>query len=157
MATIDDLHASAPLWDSMGSTMLLAHSDYAQDWRANFIVSVTTVRAVGHVLHKVDCRRYPQISDLVAARFERWKMGEGDDELFVHFIEEARNMVLKTYSFPANESVVFKTESTGELSSDDPSIDRVVDGYFEGSSVVGLLQASHDWWRRELTEIAAHI
>src|SRR5690349_17857149 len=127
----------------MNATFSLCHADHSQDWRAEFIVAITTLRAVGHVLHKVDCKRYPEIAQHVQVRFQRWKLGKGDDELFVHFIEDARNMLLKTYQFPSDETTVFKTDLSGELSSTDPDLDRVVSGYFRGSSVIGLLQHSH--------------
>jgi hypothetical protein len=90
----------------------------------------------------------------VEERFQRWKRGEGDDELFVHFIEDNRNLLLKTYRFPGDEAVVFKSTSSGEFAREDPDPDLVEGGYFGGSSIIGLLQHSHKWWMRELSEIA---
>jgi hypothetical protein len=141
----------------MNATFSLYCADHSQNWRSEYIVAITTLRAVGHVLHKVDCIRHPEISPIVEDRFQRWKNGNGDDELFVYFIEDARNMLLKTYQFPSDENVIFKTDLSGEFSSDDPDPDIVTDGYFQGSSVIGLLQHSHKWWQRELTEISGYI
>ncbi|MDQ6436946.1 hypothetical protein RB623_23085 [Mesorhizobium sp. LHD-90] len=156
-ANIQLLRAAIPLDDSMNATFSLCHADHSQNWRAEFVVAITTLRAVGHVLHKVDCKRYPEITRCVQGRFKRWKLGKGEDELFVHFIEDTRNLLLKTYEFPSDEATVFKTDSSGELSPSDPDLDLVVSGYFKGCSVIGLLQHSHKWWIRELTEIASYI
>lgn len=157
MTRINLLRASIPLSDSMNATFSLCHAEHSQNWRAEFIVAITTLRTVGHVLHKVDCKIYPEIAPTVNDRFRRWKQGKGDDELFVHFIENARNLLLKTYAFPSDEGAVFKTDSSGELAPGDPDPDRVASGYFCGSSVIGLLQHSHNWWQRELAEIAEFI
>jgi hypothetical protein len=115
MAKFDVLRASLPLSDSMNATFSLCYADHSQNWRAEFIVAITTLRAVGHVLQKVDCKRFPEITLTVQERFARWKLGEGDDELFVHFIEDARNLLLKTYRFPGNEAATFKVGSSGEF------------------------------------------
>lgn len=157
MTKIHTLRAFVPLIDSMNATHSLCCADHSQNWRAEFIVAITTLRAVGHVLHKVDCLRFPEIAPEVEDRFRRWKKGEGDDALFVHFIEDARNLLLKTYAFPGDEAAVFKTDVSGEFSRDDPDPNRVTSGYFEGSSVIALLQHSHNWWQSELSDIAQHI
>lgn len=151
MSKVDLLRAKRALADSQNATFTMQHSDYSVDWRFMYIVSVTTLRAVGHVLHKVDCRNFSEISGSVDARSLRWKRGEGDDDLFVHFIEDARNVLLKTYGLTSDDSIVFDED---ELTSNDVDIDRVMHGHFEGQDVIGLLQASHRWWERELTEIA---
>ena len=157
MGKIELLRAQAPLIDSMNATHSLYCADHSQNWRAEYIVAITTVRAVGHVLHKVDCEIHPEIIPIVKDRFQRWKLGNGDDELFVYFIEEARNMLLKTYQFPGDEDAVFKIDSSGEFTSGDPDPDVVTEGYFRGCSVIGLLQHSHKWWQRELAEISEYI
>lgn len=66
-------------------------------------------------------------------------------------------MLLKAYKFPGNKEIVFKTDLSGEFSPGDPDPNRVEGGYFHGCDVIGLLQHSHKWWLRELSEIAEAI
>lgn len=154
-SSLDKLRASLALSDSINATFSLRHADYAVNWRFDVIVAITTLRAVGHVLHKIDCRRYPLIFKEVETRFKRWKLGDGADAVFPHFIEDARNTLLKMYEFPAKDNTIFHDEEFGDFSQGRPDPDLIVRGPFSGCDIVELLNACHDWWRQELLEIAA--
>ncbi len=130
----------------------MLRSDYSIDWRHNLIVALTTLRATGHVLHKIDVQRFPELRAVVEGKYKRWKQGSGDDELFKYFINDSRNQLLKTYQFNTSDDLAFEQE---EIDSGD--IDVVTEGHFKGSDVVGLLQHSATWWMKELDEIATHI
>jgi hypothetical protein len=146
------LRAYLPYSDALGAMFSMRASDYSVDWRHNYIVALSTLRATGHVLHKVDTRRFPELRSVVADRFTRWRIGEGNDALFKHFIEDGRNQLLKTYSFTANDELAFFED---ELESGD--IDTINDGFFKGYNVVDILHHSADWWATELSEIAEEI
>ena len=152
--TEEKLRAYLPLSDSVNAAFSLRHADYAVNWRFDFIVAITCLRAVGHVLHKIDCQNFPEIKDEVSLRFDRWKLGVGDDTIFPHFIEDARNSLLKTYSFTSSDKVAFYDDEYGEFTDDFPHPDIVVSGPFEGEDVITLFYRAHDWWRRELNDIS---
>src|SRR5690242_14088814 len=67
-------------------------------WRVHWAGAVALIRAVGHVLHKVDgqCRRFQQTAD---SAFKSWKSDDPAHEIFREFIEAERNNILKTYRF----------------------------------------------------------
>ncbi|MDH5530828.1 MAG: hypothetical protein OEY05_12395 [Paracoccaceae bacterium] len=151
------LRASLPLSDSMNATFSLQGADYPVNWRFDFIVAITTLRVVGHVLHKVDCLMFPVIKPEVEARFLRWKRGQGDDVLFTDFIEESRNTLLKTYSFPSADTTAFDEDEFGCFIDEEMHPDVVQRGPFKGENVIGLLQHSHRWWQSELSDIAGFV
>ena len=113
------LRATLPLSDSVNATFSLRHADYAVNWRFDFIVAITTLRAVGHVLHKIDCKDHSFLKPEVDARWARWKRGVGKDIIFTEFIEKSRNALLKAYMFPSSEAAVFYEDEFGL----DPKID----------------------------------
>ena len=151
------LRASLPLSDSINATYSLRHADYAVNWRFDVIVAITTLRSVGHVLHKIDCRSFPSICEEVETRFKRWKLGEGDDAVFPHFIEDARNTLLKPYEFPAIDNAIFHEEEFGDFCQERPHPDLIARGPFSGCDIVEVLCACHNWWEHELSEIATLI
>lgn len=127
-------------------------SDYSVDWRHNYIVALSTLRATGHVLRKVDAVRFPEISGTVAAKYTRWKQGDGNDALFKYFIEDERNQLLKAYSFTARDDLAFFDD---ELENGD--IDIISKGFFKGYNVVDILHRAAAWWKVELSEVAEQI
>ncbi|MGB5868895.1 MAG: hypothetical protein WBH04_01740 [Albidovulum sp.] len=149
---VEYLRAYLPYCDAVGAMFSMRGSDYSVDWRHNYIVALSTLRATGHVLHKVDTLRFPELGPVVTDRFARWKKGEGDDALFKHFIEDGRNQLLKTYLFTANDELAFFED---ELESGD--IDIITEGFFKGYNVVDILHHCANWWATELSEIADEI
>lgn len=145
--------------------------------RVIYAASVTLLRSVGHVLHKVDCKRHPEISDEVAIRFKRWKRGELKDQIFTEFIEKERNLILKEYApnwNPDNEVkckfrmpylASGRSEKSKQLSEAiharlaDKTFSAIVmpDGPFAGMGFDELLTKAMRWWGRELSEIESHL
>ena len=68
-----------------------------QRFRVYWAASLSLLRAVGHVLQKVDAETSPEVREAVDQAWKRW----GDDRdvhaLFWEFIEGERNLVLKKY------------------------------------------------------------
>lgn len=145
--------------------------------RVIYVAAVSLLRSVGHVLHKVDCRSFPEIRLEVDQRFRRWKRGEGKDLIFTEFIEKERNLVLKEYSpnwDPRNEvELKFRPIPIGKQRSDKSrllteaiasrlegrSIRAILmpEGPFAGWGFDELLHEAAGWWSRELTEIEKHL
>ncbi|KXF90640.1 hypothetical protein [Phaeobacter inhibens] len=170
------LQAQVVLDDAVSASFKWMYGPIEQgaESRVIYVAAVALLRSVGHVLHKVDCKRHPEISDEVAARFQRWKKGEQGDLIFSEFIEKERNLILKEYApnwRPENE-VEFefrmvdlpssRSEQSRRLSEamaskmESKSFRAIVmpDGPFAGWGFDELLTKSMRWWAKELSEIA---
>src|SRR5262245_54359762 len=82
----------------------LAALDYGlpgPEWRRAWVATVALLRAVGHVLEKVDGKSSPGMARAVKAEFARLKRERGENKIFWDFIERERNNVLKEYREPA--------------------------------------------------------
>ncbi|MGB3314692.1 MAG: hypothetical protein WBB85_09790, partial [Albidovulum sp.] len=93
------LHAFSVLDDAMQASIKWCNGpiDKGAESRVLYACVIALLRAVGQVLHKVDCDRFPEIQDEVSTRFRSWKKGEGHDVIFREFIEAERNSILKEY------------------------------------------------------------
>lgn len=143
--------------------------------RVIYAAAISLSRAVGHVLHKVDCQEHPEISDDVKHRFARWKKGDGRDRIFPHFIETERNLLLKEYApnwNPSNQvelkfvphvfdganrpypdSKKLQSKLSKNLEGKPISAILMPDGVFAGYSFDELLVKAATWWGNELREI----
>ena len=142
--------------------------------RIVYIAAVSMLRAVGHVLKKVDCETYPEIKDEVNHRYLRWKKGNGRDVIFPHFIEKERNLILKEYAptwneenrvdlyFSATDSSIFSHDvvmSPLQQRVDSELVGKKIEavivpsGPLAGYEFGELLDKSARWWGNELTEI----
>lgn len=132
-------------------------------WRIHWAAAVALVRAVGHVLDKVDGAD-ATVKAASRAAFKRWKT-DPDCEIFRDFIEGERNNILKEYRFgphPTEEvgiavSVTLRHPETGEMMqvtdvlSIGESIYRpMLEGFRQGDDARDVLTDALDWWRREL-------
>src|SRR5437764_10343909 len=89
------------LEDCRSALMSIQDGVSGSDWRWRWVAVVALLRAVGHVLHKVDGRTSPSMEAAIQTAFHRWK----DDSMFRDFIEHERNNVLKAYKLGAGQSV----------------------------------------------------
>lgn len=141
----------------MNAVFSLRQADYPVNWRFDFIVAISSLRAVGHVLHKIDCKSFPIIRPEVEQRFQRWKRGNGDDAIFTQFIEESRSALLKAYEFPGLDETIFSEDEFGGFGDTQFDPDIVMRGPLKGENVISLFHFAHDWWETELNEIAQMI
>src|SRR5438046_2816210 len=65
-------------------------------WRIHWAAAAALIRAVGHVLDKVDGTD-PVIKEVANGFYRRWKSQEPEHEIFREFIERERNNLLKEY------------------------------------------------------------
>ncbi len=148
--------------------MLEDEKDLAR-WRIHWFAALALVRAVGHVLDKVDGKN-PVIRDAAGAAHRLWKSGAPDHEIFREFIERERNTILKEYEFNTHpsdkvEMVLVRTlqrVSDGVLIQDAqiaPIGDNVyrplLSGFREGDDARDVLSDAIDWWETELSSIEA--
>lgn len=146
--------------------MLEEETDLAR-WRVHWAAAVALVRAVGHVLDKVDGED-PLTKRLAAAAFRRWKGSAPEDEIFREFIERERNSILKEYRFrhhPLEEvqmavGYTLRNPVTGEtvqtadvLPLGDNIYRPFLDGWREGDDARDVLFDAISWWEAELSAL----
>ena len=100
--------------------------------------ALALLRAVGHVLHKVD-RADPRQRPLIDAAWDRWTADKAANAVFWGFIEEERNNILKEYRFSVSNSA---TVGLGVV-----EIDRETDHAVAFETPVAL--DAHLYWRKE--------
>jgi hypothetical protein len=134
-----------------------------QQWRIHWVAVVTLLRAVGHVLIKVDgqSEAIRLASDCL---FREWKSNDPAHEIFREFIEKERNNVVKEYAIGISEGPVpvvisFENPTTGERSGYElepigENIYRpMTEGFYEGEDGRTLIELAIDWWEKQLSEI----
>lgn len=149
-------------------TLLEEETDF-RTWRVNWVGALALIRAVGHVLDKVDGA---DASVKFAARgaYRTWMSDAPEHRVFRRFIDDERNNVLKNYIFnlhPLDEVDV--VIGMGITNPDNAALSRehlvipmteniyrpILDGYGEGEDARGIYKEALDWWHRELDAIDA--
>ena len=134
-----------------------------QPWRINWVAVVTLLRAVGHVLTKVDGQT-EMIRSASDRLYQKWKSDDPAHEIFREFIEKERNSVVKEYAIGISEGPVpvvvsFEDPTTGELSGYelDPIGENIyrpmTEGFYEGEDGRTLIELAIDWWEKQLSEV----
>jgi hypothetical protein len=123
---------------------------------------ITLLRAIGHVLHKVDAKFFnSELKIELDRHFQCWK---SSDPIFKDFIEKERNLILKEYDATVEikecEEVVDLISSDGfRLFSSDgfqlkarTTLKSLVKakGYCEGESPISILNEAIEWWDENL-------
>ena len=73
--------------------------------RIIWVSVITLLRAVGHVLQKVDAPSDPAVSRAVAEAWDRLCRSRPEPEIFWEFIESERNSVVKQYEFGFDRTI----------------------------------------------------
>jgi hypothetical protein len=134
-----------------------------QQWRIHWVAVVTLLRAVGHVLTKVDGQSEP-IRLAAGHLFRAWKSNDPAHEIFREFIEKERNSVIKEYAMGVSEGPVpvvisFEDPATGELTGYElnpigENLYRpMAEGLYEGEDGRTLIELAIDWWEEQLAEV----
>ncbi len=138
-----------------------------QRWRIHWAAAIALIRAVGHVLDKVDGSN-PDVRSEANAAFKRWKSEAPEHEIFREFIERERNNLLKEYQFnvhPLDEVHVAvratvqppeggePIEIQGVYPIGDNIYRPLLDGYREGDDARDVLADAIEWWDAELIAI----
>lgn len=131
------------------------------EWRLYWVLLVTLLRAVGHVLRNVDGDNDPRVK-LIATEFHRsWK--EGDDHaIFRDFIETERNTILKEYAFQVTEGPVSVMAHLQQADGFDTVRQFLLEenlyrpmegGAYEGEDARTLADEAIEWWTAQLATI----
>jgi hypothetical protein len=164
------LAAWAVLEDAARSINLAVNAD-GDHWRVHWAGSLALLRAVGHVLQKVDSKRPGSHRKCVEEWWEKWRptMGtEARPNIFADFIEEERNLILKEYEFrfdPAERPgyVLSRSGNRVWLRDGTPLVGRnlerfvITGGAFADRDGRELLRESEHWWAAQLSDLDARV
>lgn len=147
-------------------TMLEEETDLDR-WRVHWAAAVALLRAVGHVLDKVDGED-ADLRRLAAAAFRSWKGDAPEHEIFREFIEPERNTVLKEYRFrhhPLDEVSLatvldIRDPETGDVTRaseifqlGDNLYRPFQEGWRAGDDARDVLSDAINWWENQLNAI----
>ena len=146
---------------------LLENETDLRKWRLHWVAAIALIRAVGHVLDKVDGKS-SAVRTASRAAYKPWTGDAPEHEIFREFIERERNTILKEYDFnlhPGDEveiavPVTLQRVSDGAIVQAatvfplDNNIYRpLMDGFREGEDARDVLSEAIDWWDEQLTLI----
>jgi hypothetical protein len=162
--------AQMVLSDCQEALQDLAESGPDSTWRRRWICLLALLRAVGHVLHKVDAPADAKLAEIVAREYEKLKASRPIPEIYWWFIEDERNIALKEYklrtvpyaSATAASSLSVTDPMTGKLLTvaakravDDLGFRVMVDGHYKGRLDMDVAAEAIAWWRQHLQNIEA--
>lgn len=141
---VDALAARRVLRDCYRVRTRLAKADSAVDKRLGWILAVTLLRSVGHVLKNIDSKRSPYLAHAIRSAYQSWKVKYAMHLIFHEFIENERNAVIKEYRIAP--AVTAAAESATGL----PGFVLVGDQALTPDSVIGR---GIRWWEDQLYSI----
>ena len=120
--------------------------DSEQPW-PNFnlfwILNVTLLRTIGHVLKNVDRKKDPVLRKIIDDKYQEWETDRNRHSVFWEFICKERNNILKNYE----KGVVYHWDSMNTC-----WLANYKDGN-EEYDTIGCLYAAYEWWERQLKYI----
>lgn len=144
---VDALAARTALRDAYVAAKQLRpalESGHHQSIRMAWISCLTYLRAVGHVLDKVDGGRSKWLREAGARKYDECKQDRFGNLIFWEFIEAERNILLKEYQSSIWEKSPTQTYGNGKPTHLDILIGTDV---FKPMDAV---QASLNWWEQYL-------
>ena len=136
-------------------------------WRPKWAGLVALLRAVGHVLDKIDGAGSPEARQVIDRAWEELRGRRPEPKIFWEFIEAERNNVLKAYAFGPRMNTTIRPGAawlnlaTGE-SGGSPSGPTTFDyfmrsGAFEGQDPRQLCREAFVFWAEYLETIDSEI
>jgi hypothetical protein len=147
---------------------LLEEEKDLRRWRVHWAAAVALIRAVGHVLDKVDGRN-PTIKKNASKLYQEWKGAASEHLIFREFIEKERNNLLKEYQInlhpleavPVVIQAVMRPLDGGEpvtvavdvLEMDENVYRPMMEGPWEGDDAREVLTEAIEWWCGQLDRV----
>jgi hypothetical protein len=162
-------HARAVLSDCRDAVAELTDDLQGSMWRRRWATVITLLRAVGHVLDKVDGSSSPEMRSAIDAAWQTILKTKPDPVLFWGFIEEDRNLLLKEYRFVAGQGVTIfappmqvKAMVPGRPTTASPIVEgrselvyKMSDGPFKDQDPRDVARRALDWLENYLGSIDA--
>ena len=131
------------------------------EWRLYWVLAVVLLRAVGHVLEKVDGDENSEVRKVANELYRAWKDGDANS-IFRDFIEDERNNILKEYLFSMSEGPIPIVAHLQRNDGFDTARQFLIEenlyrpmqgGQFEGEDGRTLLDEAIAWWHKQLDHI----
>jgi hypothetical protein len=157
--------ARQALDDCREAVELLIDGVQGSEWRRRWVLAIVLLRAVGHVLDKVDGNQSPHSRSAIDHWWAKLKQTRPEPSIFWEFIDEERNSILKQYRSRAGQGVTVRVPTlclnvkTGEQRSEpDPPLPplyhyTLISGPFEGRDHRDVLREAIQWWACQLDSI----
>lgn len=128
-----------------------------QEFRVHWVALVALLRAVGHVLKKVDAAPGSALQGTVRADWSDWQQNRREHSLFWDFINAERNSVLKAYETSVHsgdvQALVQQAGTAEVFALDDCIFTPLLDGPFAGEDGRDVARDAIAWWERQLSDI----
>jgi hypothetical protein len=122
-------------------------------WRFWWAGEVALLRAVGHVLHKVDTASDPTLSRAVDQWWHRLRASEPEPSIFWGFMESERNLLLKEGKVNPSKTVSLTIDLSQGRSSEGTHTHRLNTGPFADREPCAVVQEAIDWWNTQINSI----
>ena len=134
-------------------------------WNVHWFGAVSLLRAVGHVLVKVDGPKSAKLRNRLDDAYSDWKSTNPNHAIFRDFIDSERNNLLKEFRSSVHpnhvtrlviEDVKFRYwANTDGSASDIHLLDEnlfrpVLGGYGQGEDARDIYEAAIGWWQAQL-------
>lgn len=127
-------------------------------WRVHWVATITLLRAIGHVLDKVDGATNDQAKAIIKGSWYRWHNEAKEHIIFHGFIDKERNNILKNYEFGAAPEPIYIVDNEGnKIGTNDGDLIVMQQEFFrlslpdfkdrDGREVI---QDAISWWDAEL-------
>ena len=142
-----------------------------QRWRILWAGAMALLRAVGHVLRKVDAKD-GSVRPFVEEAWERWNSDRVTNGVFWEFILDERNAILKEYRFSVLDASVVGlglVDTRGDKDVGDGVVYEgpivleenlfrpLEQGFGVGEDARDVYRDALRWWKRELSRIEAGV
>ena len=151
--------ARETLEDCRGALIELVDGIQGREWRRKWILSVVLLRAVGHVLHKVDRERSPAYRLAVDTWWSGLKESKPAPAIFWSLIDKERNSILKEYRTTVGQGVTIQLSgvSTGKQKSEPPNPAKYHytfnSGPYKDRDQRDVISEAIVWWEAQLNSI----
>lgn len=147
---------------------LAHHTNQLQSeaFRTSWFTVVGLLRAVGHVLAKVDVEQSTAMRRAIEEKWQALLETRPEPIIFWGFIDSERNRFLKNYEHAVSRKLIIPTlrpgyvlvseRTTARGSEMNPGTEldsRITSGPFIGQNERSVAWQAHDWWERYLFEV----
>src|SRR5437667_12643868 len=164
------LRARVVIDDCRVAIETLDECEFGPEWRRSWVTVVALLRAVGHVLQKVDARTDARMAEVIRQQYESLKRSKPEPAIYWAFIEGERNNVRKEYQFSGRHASSTTSASSMSLAVGNGQIVTVTrdppgelhmhvfnEGPFVGRHQVAVAKAALAWWESYLAEVETRL
>ena len=139
-----------------------------EHFRASWFTIVCLLRAIGHVLDKVDSDISEPMKRAISEKWQNLKNSKNENKIFWEFIEPERNRFLKNYKHNVKRTILLSNSSEFSLtidvgksqgiclSTEDATESIIAYGPYAGRPEIEVAWEAYHWWRKYLDEIDSY-